>query len=75
MFGAKIIDAVGEKSGELSDKLIEEYRTHVGEELLGREEQIAKREAELNNRESALVQREQKLALCIAVPKFTYKFQ
>jgi hypothetical protein len=69
VFGGKIIEAVGDKSRDLTDKLAEKYRAHVGEELLAREARLSQREAALDARERAVAEREAQLKRYLLLPK------
>ena len=68
-FGDKIIDSVSQKSRDLSEKVSQKYREHVGDELVKKEEVLRKKEADLDLREKEISERERKLKKYYLLPR------
>ena len=57
----KLFKSVGDKSRDMSNKLAEKYREHLGEELIKKEKMLKALQIELEVREKAVAEREAKL--------------
>ncbi len=65
----KLIEAVGHKSKEISEKISQKYRDHVGEELSKMREELDALKANLAEREKAIAQREENIINFYLIPK------
>jgi hypothetical protein len=50
-FGNKLFESIGDKSRDVSEKLAQKYREHLGEELIKKEEELKTLESKLEARE------------------------
>jgi hypothetical protein len=67
--GDKLIGAVGDKSREISEKLSQKYRDHVGEELSKKQTQLDAMKENLAEREKAIAEREVNIRKFYLIPK------
>ena len=67
--GDKLIEALGGRSREISEKISQKYRDHVGEELSKKQEGLDALKADLAAREKAIAEREARIGKFYLIPK------
>jgi len=70
--GDKLIEAVGGRSREISEKISQKYRDHVGEELSKKHEELDALKADLAAREKAIAEREARIGKFYLIPKYCH---